>query len=236
MKAILKALGKGALVGLIACALIAGGMWVQRYKDAQDYYKWPSESWQEIKPDKYSVVSPPGYMWIFEVNEEGLWRQYLMPIPKKWNVPSNYVSPKDLREKQFRREKKFDDQLDLNVIETSKKKKKSKEPDGYVDGVHTDTNGDGILEFDYPLIYTEHDNGGVSLSTGWQHGCCSCSLWHDVSLVVYYSGLQWRIYQRWEVDPQRTTWQRKKKWGCDPFMPGSCIDPFKEQPRYPFER
>lgn len=231
-----KAIGRALAILVIVGATFGAGVATEKYRDSRATQEWPSESWQEVQPDKYYIISPPGMMWVFEydiIDGELKWRQSLMPIPEEWLVPSNYTSKEELEEQRFRKRQEFDkrwgqDQSENIVETTTENAKKKKKPDETIDGIHTDSNADGILEFDLPLFEEEADNGAMLYYTSWSHGCCTCSLWHDVTLVLYYSGYQWRIHQRWEVDPKQTRWQRKKKFGCDPFVPNDCQPPFSD--------
>ena len=229
----LKAIGRVFAIGVIVGGTFGAGVATEKYRDSRAKQEWPSESWQEVESDKYYVISPPGSMWVFEIDEiDGKlqWRQLLMPIPKEWSASAE--DPAEDPEERFRKRREFDkrwgqDQSE-NTVEAAAESAKKKKPDKTIDGIHTDSNGDGILEFDFPLLEEEGSNGAMLYYTKWSHGCCTCSLWHDVTLVLYYSGYQWRIHQRWEVDPKKTRWQRKKRWGCDPFMPDDCQPPFSD--------
>jgi hypothetical protein len=191
----------------------------ERSRRALDIY--PAESWVDIAPNKYYVISPPGMMWVFEIeiiDGEKKWRQVLMPIPKSWNIPSNYVSPEERKEKDFREKKRFEGELHQHqnpTIETSKKKKK---PDETINGELTDSNQDGMVEFSIPL-YRPYS---------FVHICCGDGFTHRVytRVVLGPLGMPW-MYMRWEVDPDATHRNRVKKWGPGYWKPN---DSFNSRP------
>jgi len=245
------------LARIVAITLIVGltytaGIYTEKFLDERAANEWPADSWQDIDPDKYYVISPPGMMWIFEVekiNGEIMWRQLLMPIPPSWNKPSNYISPKDQRERDFREKRRFEWDLGQEqnptveaapVVETSKKKKKKKPIYDSVDreGILQDSNQDGIVAFDWPLVYVEPEEEGDSamLYTGWTHICCGCSLVHQIGVVVYWSGIQWRIHQRWDVDEKETEWRRTRKFGRDHPWANRPFFPNAEHQTFPLDR
>jgi hypothetical protein len=233
---------KALAATFLIIAMIAGGftagVLAERYRDERAAQEWPLESWQEVAPDKYYVISPPGSMWVFEIDEvDGKlqWRQFLMPIPREWSVPSNYEASEDREERWFRERERFDrrwgQDRDNPIVETSAPKKdKKKKPDQVdKDGVLQDSNRDGIVEFNFPLVYVEpeHEDGSPMLYTGWTHICCGCSLVHKIGLVVYWSGYQWRISQHWRVDEKESHWRRLKKFGgVDPWRVPMFTEPF----------
>ena len=221
-----KTLARIVAVIVIVGSMFIAGVYAEKERNRRATEKWPSESWEEIVPNNYYVISPPGMMWVFEIeiiDGEKKWRQLLMPIPKSWNTPSNYVSPEDRKERQFREERRFDYELGQEqnpIIETSKKKKQDKVRNGEL----SDTNQDGVVEFNIPL-YRPYS---------FTHVCCGDAFTHRVHTQVVFGplGLPW-IHMRWEVDTEATHKNRIAKWGpgyWKPNLPGRA-----DERRSPFD-
>ena len=93
-----------------------------------------------------------------------------------------------------------------------------KKPDKAVDGVLTDSNRDGIVEFAMPLYRPVE----------WTHVSCSDGYTHDVFMQVIEGplGLPW-IYMRWKVNLQKTHRERLRMFGPGYWIPENSSDPFE---------
>ncbi len=195
-------------------------MYIESRKEAL-----PPETWQEIEETNHFFLTPPGYLWRFEVEERDgklHWRRTLIPIPKKW-----YESTKTPE----------------TIIETprGKKKKKTELATRFdlidENGVLQDSNRDGIVEFSTALWFDRQENGAEILWTGFIHICCECSLTHRVSVRVYRSFGGFRISQRWDVDEKATHWNRIRKFGPNYQNPHPFNNPFYDPfpPETPYD-
>jgi hypothetical protein len=233
-----------AKVVIIWCIGFGMAVALLTYLDSRNV-EWPAETWQPVQEDTYFVISPPGTMLIFEIEErdgELHWRRSLMPIPKEWlqqskNGPTTEEELEKEENRKFRERWKFDHPKfapDDHVIETTKNKKKKKKKDVPLfdvvdkDGVLQDSNEDGILEFSTALFLHRQENGAEILHTTYRHICCLCGLEHRVSIRVYVGFGTFRLYQRWDVDDKATHFNRLRKFGPDYYS----IPEFNSMPKF----
>lgn len=101
-------------------------------------------------------------------------------------------------------------------VETGKKKKKKTPVPDHVDenGILQDSNGDGILEFSIPVLYSAGEKAEqATWYTSFVHICCGCALTHRVYVNFYFGPVGFRVWQRWEVLDQETHINRVRKFG-----------------------